>query len=80
MQKKDFDKKAFTLIGALVLLVILAVIAAIVLRIIYSSEIIEWGNRFLGSFGLNPEFVRFIIGLSGILLIGWVAIRKRRKK
>lgn len=78
MKLKPNDKKGFTLVEVLIVVAIILIL----LRYVFARELLEWENGVVRSFGVDPDFYRFVLGalwLSGLIAIAIYQRMKRRK-
>jgi len=80
MKKNINNKRGFTLIEALLVISIILIIASLIIRIVYGSQLIEWEDNFYRSIGLNPSLVHFFIGIIVVVYFVRRAFSERRKK
>lgn len=79
MSLTPIDKKGFTLVDALIIVAIILII----LRYVFARELLEWENGVVRSFGVDPDFYRFVLGalwVSGLIAIAIYQRVKRRRK
>jgi hypothetical protein len=76
MNLKRNDKYGFTLVEVLIILAVIFIL----LRYVFAHEIFEWENGVARSFGIDPLFYRFILGVLWLNCLIVIAVYQRMKR
>jgi len=80
MTRKSYINRGITAIELLIVLAILSIIGVLVFRILYFQTIIEMENELWKAIGVEPSVGKLIVGVSAIILIGVVYLKKKKKR
>lgn len=76
MNLKPNDKYGYTIVEVLIVLAIIFIL----LRYVFAHEIFEWENGVAQSFGIDPLFYRFVLGVLWLSCLIGIAVYQRMKR